>query len=276
MLTRRKLVEEFDPSADHRTYTRRSGEPVPKEPIRIVPIINKTLHQCERQDKRAYMPPSRPGGDRAKFCVHPSQSSGCRRQVQFVLLDAKRDNTQPDPRKWRIFDIGHESHRRIQGYLFEAWKRRVNNVTRVWEDVKLRYDALMVLGELDAIVEVNGVRVVVEVKTMSKGLFEKMAVPKVSWVWQAHLYMKAVGLASAILLVENRDNAQMREFWVPFDQKVWDQIEFDTLEVLVDTEDAKVSRANPDPGDCMWCNYTTLCKSVPMQRKIDFERVWAA
>lgn len=263
-------VEKFDPSQDYRTYEPRSFEVTPSQ-VMVVPIIDKTLAKCEGANRRAFVPPSREGGERKKFCVHPSQSSGCRRQVQFIVLNAQRDITPPDPRKWRVFDIGHESHRRIQGYLFEAWNLKINGVTRVWEDVKLVYPELLVSGELDAIVQIRNWRIVIEVKTAGKSVYEGLRAPKKAWVWQAHIYMRAVGLLGAILLVECRDNGMMQEFWVPFDEEIWDEIEGDTIEVLAAIEAEELAQANPDPGDCMWCNYRALCKDTRMQAKIDWK-----
>lgn len=269
-----KPAESFAPKADYRTYEQQAVDTPSGEAPAVIAAIDATLGLCQAERKRAFMPHAREGGPRQKFCVHPSQTAGCPRKVQFVVMNAEEDARPPDPRTERIFDIGHESHRRIQGYLFEAWRRGAGGVTRVWEDVKLSIAYLMVSGELDAIVEFhNAVRYVVEIKTAGKAVMERLSGPKTEWVWQAHLYMYAVGLRDAVILVECRDDARMMEFYVPFSESVWSAIEDQILDVLVAIEEERLTEAAPAKGECMWCRYKTVCKSPRLQKRMDYGKV---
>src|SRR5690606_20871188 len=183
--------EPFDPKADYRQYqVEICDDPHPTAPP-LIEAINAALSQCQLERKRAFMPHSRSGGPRETNCLHPSQLAGCIRKAQFVFLNAERDAKPPDPQLERIFDMGHESHRRIQGYLFEGWKRE-GAITRVWEDVKLKIPELIISGELDAIVEMHhNRRFVVEIKTCSKAVWDKLTGPKKELVWQSAVYAKA-------------------------------------------------------------------------------------
>ena len=265
-------LEKFDPSKDYRSYEIREFTHTPPE-FQLVPIINKTLVRCVMEGARPFKPPARSSGKRKTFVVHPSQAAGCRRKVFFAVIDARKDRRPPDPEKERIFAMGHQAHERIQGYLFEAWNRNVGGVTRVWEDVKLKILELGVSGENDSIVEIIDYRYLVEIKTCSDSVYKNTAVPKIDWLWQVHIYMKALGLLAAILLLENRNNGRMRQFFIPFDHALWERIETDTLEVLVGVETEELPPMTDDKGDCYWCDYTEICKDRKMQQKIDYGRV---
>ncbi len=267
--------EKFDPDQDHRLYdpsksTARTG--IPPE-IQLVPIINKTLTQCVRDHEPPYKPPSRDGEPRKTYVIHPSSAAGCRRKVFFGVVNARRDRVPPDPDMERMFAMGHQAHERIQGYLFEAWKRTIGGMCRAWEDVKLTVPDLGVSGELDSIIEIIDWRYLVEIKTCSDSVYKNTLVPKVDWVWQCHIYMKAVGLKAAILLMECRNNGKMRQFFIPWSDEVWDEIETKTLEVLAAIEAEEVPDKTDDRGECYWCRYTEICQSPKQKSAIDYKRV---
>lgn len=265
-------TEKFDPTSSYRIY---EPQPltVPPPEIQLVPIINKTLTQCVGDRKPPYLPPTREAGKRATFVVHPSQASGCRRKVFFVVIDAQKDRRPPDPDMERMFAMGHQAHQRIQGYFFEAWRRKVGGVTRVWEDVKLKILGLGVSGELDLIVEIGGHRYLVEIKTASANVYKNTLRPKLDWIWQTHLYMEAMGLSAAILLMECRNDGKMRQFYIPRDELVMSEIEDGTWEVLASVEGEVVPEKTDDRGECYWCPYTEICKSKAQQAMIDYDRV---
>lgn len=263
----------FDPNGDHRTYEPVVAERPPPE-FQLVPIINKTIVQCVSKRDRMYCSPPREKGKRKTFVIHPSQAAGCRRKVFFSVIDAQQDRVPPDPDMERIFAMGHQAHERIQGYLFEAWKRSVGGVTRVWEDVKLKIGDLGVSGELDVVLELlNRHRYLVEIKTASDSVYKSTVVPKRDWLYQTHIYMESVGLKAAILLMENRSSGKMRQFYIPFDDELWATIELETLEVLSAVETRTVPEKTDDRKECFWCRHVELCKSVPMQKRIDYDRV---
>jgi CRISPR/Cas system-associated exonuclease Cas4 (RecB family) len=170
-----------------------------------------------------------------------------------------------------MFDMGHEAHRRIQGYLFEAWKRKIGGITRVWEDVKLKIPDLVISGELDAVVEMSHKRrFVVEIKTVGKSVWDRLTGPKKEWVWQAAIYAKAIGLTEAYILVECRDNGDMQGFYIKVTPELWSSIEDQALEVICHTINQELAPVNPEPGECNWCNYKNVCKSPRVQQRISW------
>ena len=265
--------EKFDPSADYRTFdpiSMRLGDP---PEVQLVPIVNKTLVQCVRDHESPHRPPPRDSGKRKTFVIHPSQAAGCRRKVFFTVVDAKKDSRPPDPDMERIFAMGHQAHERIQGYLFEAWRRSVGGVCRVWEDVKLKVPEIGASGESDSILQIVDWHYLVEIKTCSDSVYKTTLVPKQDWLWQTHIYMKGLGLRAAILLMECRNNGKMRQFFIPWSDELWAEIEVKTIEVLAAIEAEEVAEKTDDRSECYWCRYTEICKSPKMQSEIDYKRV---
>lgn len=245
----------FDPKGDYRTYEPRESSSTPKR-VYLKPIIDKTLTKCARENVRSFLPAARDGEPRKKFVIHPSQLGGCMRKAFFSFVHAPKDKSPPDPRLQRVFDVGHEGHRRIQGYLFEAWKRGL--LTRAWEDVKLSIPELCISGELDSIVEPLDDRLVVEIKTSKSTVFVRLKKPEETWVWQAHVYMKAVGIRAAIILVECKDTQDQKEFWVPFDDNLWKTIELRCLSLIMSAHDQLVPLER-NSSACRFCDYTRVC-----------------
>lgn len=259
----------FDPRGDHRSYTPQSVATIPPR-VHLKPIVDKMLTACAREGVRAFLPDARDGEKRATYVIHPSQLGGCQKKAFFSFVHAPKDSRPPDPRLQRIFDVGHEGHRRIQGYFFEAWKRGTNGVTRAWEDVKLEIPGFSVRGELDAIIEIMGRhRYLVEIKTASSSQFDKLREPKIEWVWQSHIYMKAVGLQAAVVYVECKNNQEVKEFFLPFDNKVWAQIEESMTTLIYHATDQEIP-SEVETSMCRFCDYQGACKG---QKSVDWGKV---
>jgi CRISPR/Cas system-associated exonuclease Cas4 (RecB family) len=257
----RNSGDKFEAKGDHRAYKPQLACEVPPR-VHLKPIIDKTLTACAREGERAFLPEARSGEPRATYCIHPSQAGGCLRKAFFSFVHAPKDPRAPDPRLQRIFDVGHEGHRRIQGYLFEAWKRKVGSVTRVWEDVQLKIPELFIIGELDAIVEVGSKhRYVVEIKTASKTSFDSLSSPKKEWDTQSRIYSQAVGIKGSVVYAECKDNQNAKEFWVPYDKKAWRNVEDSCKEMMLCAEKEKVP-TSMDKSACRFCDYTRVCKNV--------------
>ncbi len=233
----------------------------PKRPVGkfdLVSVIDEMIAACSRDSVVPFICPAREASEREKFVVHPSQSSGCKRKLAFSILEAPRDVGEVDTKQERIFHNGHAVHQRVQGYLFEAWHRELGDVTRVWEDVKIEYPELRVAGELDAVVEVrNKHRYLVEVKSASRSSYDGLRGPLTSWMFQVYLYMAAIGLKDAIVLVECKDTQRMKQFYIPWDSATWDMIEQHIEEVLEMIADKELPPM--DKSDCYWCSYKRAC-----------------
>lgn len=246
----------FDPKGDHRIYEPQENASTPKR-VYLKPIIDKTLTKCARENVRSFLPAARDGEPRKKFVIHPSQLGGCMRKAFFSFVHAEKDEKAPDPRLQRVFDVGHEGHRRIQGYFFEAWKRGF--LSRVWEDIKLKIPELCISGELDSIVQVHDPEDIhVEIKTSKSTVFSRLKKPQETWVWQSHVYMKAVGIRATIILVECKDTQDQKEFWVPFDDNLWKAIKLRCLSLIMNAHDQEVP-LDRDLSACRFCDYTRVC-----------------
>lgn len=261
------------PSQHHEYDPRVYEEPVCKEvppPFRLNAAIDPMLIQCMKEGVRPFMPEARPGVGRKKYVIHPSGLGGCLRENVFSVIEAPKDVgrlKRDEARYCRIRDIGHDSHRRLQGYLFECQKRGLGGITRVWEDILLEIPDLYVAGELDAVVEVhNEYKYLVEIKTIDPKFFDDLSKPKYEWKVQSYLYMKAVGLKAAIVLVENRGSSNLKEFFIPWKASEWNEIKERALNVLDHIEEGELPP--PEKDKCFFCDYKSVCET----EKIDWLR----
>ncbi len=248
----------FDPAGDHRSYDREPAKKVPDQTF-LIPIIDRTLVQCARDEEDPYEAPARAGGKRSKYIIHASELGGCTRKAFFSFVNAQQDDVQPSAQAQRWFGNGHAGHRRVQGYLFEAWKRKIGGVTRVWEDVKLSIPSMCMTGELDSVVEIAyRYRYVFEFKTSGKAAFYKLRKASETWETQTHSYMKAMKLTASVVMVECKDNQDLREFWVPFDPNKWAKIE-EKCDTLITLARKSLIPKDRDESGCFFCEYKTTC-----------------
>lgn len=246
-----------------RTYEESAwrGPPPPFRSMKAV--IDKLLTHYEKQGVEPKLAPDRDDKPRAKFVVHPSSVGGCGRSVALSLLDTPKDPPPPyrkpsPPQLARISACGHTSHRRIQAYFFAALKEGIGSVSRVWENVKLKITGVLVVGECDAIVEIAGKYLyLVEIKTITKAQFVELKAAKKQWEWQTRLYMKALGLKGGIILVECRDNCEMKEFYVEWDDEKWEEIRDRINLILKKVRNKKLPL--PDTVHCHFCDYKRAC-----------------
>lgn len=228
-------------------------------PFAIDAVINMTLFACHRDGAKAYLARQREDEPRAKFVVHPSETSKCQRAALFSLLSLEVDDlTGFDPIAMRWWDTGHLTHRRLQGYLWEAKLRNIGGIKAVWEDVALSIPGLLVRGELDAIVKLhNGATYVVEIKGSSRRMFDAMDIPPPEWVSQIYCYMKATGIKTGLLLVECKDSQRFKVFYVPFEPKRWAQIEGWIRDLIRHAAARKLPVINTN--HCFFCKYHRFC-----------------
>lgn len=243
------------PPRDYRTVE--APRQIPP-PVSVISIIDQTIVACEKDRVPPYLAPPREQTPRATFVVHPSEAAGCPRALGFSIINARKDPGEHDAQQIRWWHVGHQTHQRIQGYLWEAKIRRICGVTGMWEDIKLSIPRLAVSGELDSILEItDDYRYLIEIKGINRKGFDNLTEPKDEWLCQCYLYMAAVGLRAAIVIVECKDSQRYKEFYVPWNTRVWKEVESNIQTVLRFIK----SRTLPpvDTTYCYFCPYKSLC-----------------
>lgn len=159
---------------------------------------------------------TRPRDDRPKHCFHPSSLhlSAYELYHRYIEGDANR---QFDSRVLRIFDNGHDVHRRLQGYLTDIGILKQAEVPVENEEYEIR-------GHADGIIGVNGNDGVLEIKSMNSNQFYSAFEPKEDHLVQVNVYMFCLNIPRACLLYECKDNQELKEFYVKQEMSILNSI----------------------------------------------------
>jgi hypothetical protein len=155
---------------------------------------------------------ARPNDERAKNCFHPSSLHKSPKELYHHYLNGD-NNQQFDSRVLRIFDNGHAVHDRLQGYLSEIG-------ILIQTEVPVENKEYEVKGHADGVIEINGVKGILEIKSMNANQFFSSYEPKPEHLIQVNVYMFCIGIPKACLLYECKDNQELKEFYIKQDLNV--------------------------------------------------------
>jgi len=163
--------------------------------------------------------------DRDYNVFHPSTIGGCiRKPVLDALYISKK---QPSTRQLRVFDNGHDVHRRISRYFREAG-------VLVKDELVIDYPQLNVRGHSDDLILVDGNYYLVEVKTANNNSFnyyKRMNKPADSYYLQLQLYMHLANkiydynISAGYILIENKNTQDILVFRTEYDATLGDELE---------------------------------------------------
>jgi hypothetical protein len=155
---------------------------------------------------------AKPRDERAKNCFHPSSLHKSARELYWHYLEG--DNNQRfDSRVLRIFDNGHYVHDRLQAYLSDIG-------ILIQTEVPVENKEYEIEGHTDGIIEINGVKGILEIKSMNANAFYSFYEPKSDHLIQVNVYMFCTGIPRACLLYECKDNQELKEFFISQDEKI--------------------------------------------------------
>jgi CRISPR/Cas system-associated exonuclease Cas4 (RecB family) len=194
---------------------------------------------------------------------HPSQIGGCMRRTFFDIYEAPRDakDKNDDPlKKYMIFEMGTYLHVVIQNLCERAGILVRREVPIVRADLKI-------IGHADGVLEINGVRYVLEFKTINSAGFSKLNAPKHEHKGQATAYMRALkkkyGTVHAIILYFDKDRAAVKEFVVKYDVAFYKEHVRKRIDMFFQKVHAKQlpdkEGDNPAAFPCMFCAYKRVC-----------------
>lgn len=180
-----------------------------------------------------------------KFCA--------RRVILDTFFPENRPAPGHEPRVQIIFDVGHALHawfqnkylgpdrvlwgswkcrgckRRIRGLMPKACRRcgAPRSVFKYLEPL-VREPHLNLIGHCDGILLIEGEKRVLELKTINPKGFEQVvrygaAVP--AHIYQVNIYMHLLKMDACSVLYINKADSRLAEFEVPYDKRVWDDVE---------------------------------------------------
>lgn len=202
-------------------------------------LIDKYYSENQREDK---IP--------TKFYI--SDAGKCPRTIFFKFKQAPKEKI--DPRIMRIFEAGELLHNYIFSILYRSKIGAVTEIPIPPND--------LISGRADAILCIDKVNYLLDIKTINSMQFKYMKAPKPENVWQVQLYMHFFDIKKGILLYLDKDRQELKEFIFDYDKKIAktliDNFEATKSRIATDT----VPQAMPDypkNWQCSYCAYRAIC-----------------
>ncbi len=200
------------------------------------------------------------GGTRKRGVVSPSslcKEDVCERMLVYDLLQAPMDK-QVDAKMRRIFDNGHFFHARMQHTIQNAIERVGGKFYR-----EVPVGEAPCKGTTDGGFVLSGYSYLIELKSMNDSKFKELGrSPWPEHKSQLNIYQGLSGVHQGIILVENKNNQELREFYTEFDKDDWDRTSKITTKVDQAAKAKKLPLKITEKEGCQgeWCGYYALCK----------------
>lgn len=182
----------------------------------------------------------------------------CPRSIYFKFKGAPR--REPEARVLRIFDHGDYTHMRLMAVLFGL------GIVRA---VELRIPPQSVIsGRADAILDIDGIPYVLEIKSTSSIKFAQMRSPETDHLKQIQLYMHYFKIPQGILLYEDKNTQHLKDFIVRYDADFAQGI-LQGFEVLKEQIDKNIIPDIPpdiEAWRCQYCEYREECQRVQREK----------
>jgi len=192
--------------------------------------------------------------DKEQHHFYISDAGKCSRAVFFKFKNAPRK--QIEPNILRLFDHGDAIHKLIMRPLLST-----RDVHVVASEVNIPPQEL-VSGRADAIISDTKQLYVLDIKSMNSMIFRNLSQPKQENVEQLQLYLHYFKIPKGILLYVNKDNQQLKEFMINYNQT---QAEFllNNLTKLKKQIDSNTIPSRipdyPDSWQCRYCQFREIC-----------------
>lgn len=194
-----------------------------------------------------------------EFMFHPSSIGQCLRKLWFEAFGADRDRRHKDDvlQTYMIFEFGTYLH-----VIFQNLCERAGLL--VHREFQLHSAADRVEGTCDGILQIDGTKYVLEIKSINSGQWVKVQQePKFEHKQQAMAYMHVLGLKWAIIVYINKDRGAMKEFVIEYNADFYQKHFADRANILrkslVLKKPPKAEGTGPSTFPCSFCQYTSVC-----------------
>lgn len=188
-----------------------------------------------------------------KITFYVTDAGKCQRAIWFSLKGYPKK--EPDARVTRVLEYGNHTHIRLLGALFS-----LGLVSAV--EIEIPENDL-VHGRADAILSIKGEPYVLEIKSVNSSKFKK-GLPDSSHIKQLQLYLYFFGIKKGILLYENKDTQDLKEFVIDYDEKIVKEVfsEFNRLKELIEKDIIPEKPKEIEDWQCDYCPYIEECEKI--------------
>lgn len=171
-------------------------------------------------------------GNEREDGLHPSQISRVPYCLKRHKLEQKFGHAVA-PETQLIFNIGHVLHDFYREKYFPEIYNKEKRICFYLDDV------IKVVGSMDGMIDIENVPSLVEIKSVGKDAWQMFRRPKDTHVNQMQLYMYAENLTQGVLVYINKDNGDIKEWMIGYDQELVDELLYLIREIdRVDHSDA--------------------------------------
>ena len=206
---------------------------------------------------------------------HPSSlSHQCDAFLAFAFMGTEAKG-KPRARNRRILDNGTSRDEDWKRYLHESkisvykhWggspkERKLASAERYIEIPHMR-----IRGECDDVVtnRITKELSVFEFKTMNTDEWDKLRAPLPGHVTQVHPYMFAKGILQAIILYENKNNQDTKQYNIRFDGALWQGIEMRLTNIMELVKLKQLPWRTPIPYETQ-CQFYHTCSTFSFKEE---------
>lgn len=175
----------------------------------------------------------------------------CPRAVYFQFKKVPKKDV--DARVMRIFEHGDYTHLRIISSLFALGLVKATEIDIPNKEI--------VHGRADVIINVEGEPHVVEIKSINSVSFGKLMAPDPDHYKQIQMYLHYFNIKKGILIYENKNTQDLKEFSVEYDEKTVKEVleRFHILKAQIQNNTVP-NVSEIDPWRCTYCPYAEECK----------------
>jgi len=214
--------------------------------MKLIPLIDNLLETRAEKDSE------KTNGIRDYFYI--SEVDKCPRAIYYKMKGYPGEGYKPDT--YRKLDNGDYVHMRLMSMLMSLG-------IVVSAEIRIPEEKIF-HGRADAIVSIDNELYVLEIKSMNSYAFKRLEEPDKAHLKQVQLYMHYFNINKGIILVENKDNQELKEFVVTKDEKILQEISanFISLKKMVDnnTLPPKPRFSSNDKWKCDYCAYRKTCE----------------
>jgi len=199
----------------------------------------------------------------------------CQRAIYFSMKGYPRK--EKEARVLRIFDRGDITHQRLMRALFG-----IPEIKIIASEVDIPPKGL-IHGRADVIISIGNKLYVVDFKSSNDFRFRRLEMPEPSHQQQLQLYMHYFKIPQGIILYENKNTQELKEFELKYDYKLCKKIisEFGSLKeqyidqnivppIPLELRRAREAAKNNEgkfPWECDYCDFRKECDRIEREAK---------
>jgi len=192
--------------------------------------------------------------DKEQHHFYITDAGKCPRQIFFKFKNAPRK--EMEARILRIFDHGNHIHELIMRALLSS-----RDIQVVASEINIPPQEL-ISGRADAIISNGKDLHLLDIKSINTMGFRNLAQPKEENINQIQLYLHYFKIKNGLLLYVNKDNQELKEFFIDYKKDVAESLLNDLSELKKKIDNDLVpGRIFSYPGDwqCQYCQFREIC-----------------